>query len=272
MRAYNYVTIVCVLIIIAASMGTAYSLYNSTLTDDETVSVEDRYGIAELTESAGVYTLRYTDTTADSVYLTMRVSGLSGKYAPGTIVDVWIGKQDVTAAFGGTYDTTVVNGELTYLARPLASSESTYTDGDASYVVTCYDDTITVTKGGANLSVLAGTFHDGSAIYTVDASGYTVSGVSRLIPINGDTGTYYFDDEGYRYAIGCSGSSVTSASRCKVVSSQVDSLGNATFKTWTFGLTQKSWQDTVALYCGGTADDLGIYYVEARFYSAEVAA
>ena len=50
---------------IAASVGTSYSLYNSRLTDDETASADNHYGIAELTESAGVYALHYTDTTAD---------------------------------------------------------------------------------------------------------------------------------------------------------------------------------------------------------------
>ncbi len=270
MKPYNVVTVVCMLIIIAACFGSGYALYTSTLTDDETVTVNNNYGTATLTESAGVYILTYDDTTADSVYLTVKLSGLSSDYAPGTILDLWIGKEDVTSAFNGQYNKTVSNGELTSLSKKLVLIDGKYTDGDLSFSVTCTADVISVEKDGTPITVTYGNFRYGNSFYVVDASGNTVNSVSRIVPINGSDGSYVTDEDGYRYLISCSGSSVTSVHRSKVVSASVDAMGRASFGTWTKGLTLKHWQDTIDLYCVGTAADIGSYDIEARFYSAEV--
>ncbi len=270
MKPYNVVTVVCMLIIIAACFGSGYALYTSTLTDDETVSVNNNYGTATLTESAGVYILTYDDTTADSVYLTVKLSGLSSDYAPGTILDLWIGKEDVTSIFNSQYNKTISDGEFTALSKKLVLSNGHYNDGDLSFDVTCTDDVISVEKDGTPLTVTYGNFRYGNSFYIVDASGNTVNGVSRIVPINGSGGTYVMDEDGYRYLITCSGPSVTSVYRCKVVSASVDALGKASFGTWTKDLTEKHWQDTVALYCAGEEADLGTYEIAAKFYSAEV--
>ena len=270
MRARNVIALVCILILLSVGVGTAYASYTSTLTDDETMTVTNNYGTTTMSESEGVYTLRYVDTTADSVYLTMRISGLSSDFAPGTVVDLWLGKQDVLAEFGSTYNATVSNGELTALSRPLSHTNSTYSDGDTDFTVTCTAGTISVSVGGSPITVTFGNFRYHNVFYIVDAAGDTINGVSRIIPVNGSSGAYHFDDGGYRYALTCSGSSVTSANRCVIVSSTVDAMGVAEFGTWTKELTQKSWQDTVDLYCGGSRANLGLYTIEARFYSAEV--
>lgn len=270
MKPYNVVTIVCVLIIIAACISSGYALYTSTLTDDETITVDNNYGTATLTESAGVYTLTYDDTTADSVYLTVKLSGLSSDYAPGTILDLWIGKEDVTSAFNSQYNKSVSGGVLTSLSKRLTLYNGVYVDGDTSFAVSCSADVITVEKNGTPLTVTYGNFHDGINHYIVSASGDTVNSVSRIITINGSDGNYVIDEDGYRYLITCSGSAVTSVYRCKVISASVDAMGKASFGTWTKDLTLKHWQDTIALYCSGTEGDLGIYDIDARFYSAEV--
>lgn len=268
MKAYNAVTLVCVLIMLAAGIGTAYAQYSSTLTDTETVDVNNHYGIATLSESSGTYTLSYEDTTADTVYLNMTVAGLSSYYSVGTILDLWLGGEDASSEFGSTgYYATVDGTAMTALAKHLTASGSTYTDGTTEYTVTCSDDVITVTKGGSSLTVTDGNFFDGTNLYAVTASGSTVSDVSRIIPVNGSSGSYIFDDDGYRYVVTCSGSAVTAVTKCIVVSSAVDSYGIATFNAWTTDLTNKSWQDTVALYCAGTDADLGSFYVDAKFYS-----
>ncbi len=270
MKAYNAVTLVCVIIMLAAGIGSAYAYYSSTLTDDETVTVNNNYGTVSLSETEGIYTLSYQDTTSDSVYLTIRMSGLSSDFSAGTILDLWIGSENVTAGFGTSYSATVDGNELIALSKPLSASGSTYTDGDRAYDITCSDDVITVTKGGTPVTVTFGNFRYGTDYYIVDASGDTVNSVKRIIPINGSNGEYAFDDGGYTYALTCSGSAVTKAVRAIVVSSKVDAQGNASFGTWTKGLTLKHWQDTIDLYCVGTAADIGSYDIEARFYSAEV--
>ncbi len=270
MKAISAIAIAAALIVLVAGIGTGYALYNSTLTDNETVTVNNNYGTVSLTEQDGEYILSYEDTSSDSVYLTIDVSGLSSDYSAGTILDLWIGKEDVTAGFGTSFTTTVVGNELKALSKPLSASGSSYTDGDRTYNVTCSDDVITVTKGGNPISVAFGNFRDGNDYYIVDASGDTVSSVKRIIPIKGSDGNYAFDDGGYRYAITCSGSAITKAVRCVVVSSQVDNQGKASFATWTQGLTLRQWQDTIDFYCVGTRADIGSYDIEARFYSAEV--
>ena len=270
MKAVSVIAIAVTLIALVAGIGSAYAYYNSTLTDNETVTAINNYGTVTLTEQDGVYTLSYDDTTSDSVYLTMDISGLSPDYAAGTILDLWIGKENVTAGFGSSYNATVVGNELKALSKPLDASGSTYTDGNRTYNVTCSDDVVTVTKNGTPISVAFGNFRDGTDYYIVDASGDTVNSVKRIIPINGSNGEYAFDDDGYTYAVTCSGSAVTKAVRAVVVSSMVDAQGNASFGTWTKGLTLKHWQDTIDLYCVGTAADIGSYDIEARFYSAEV--
>ena len=93
MKAYNAITVVCVLMMLAAGIGSAYAYYSATLTDDESVNVNNNYGTATLTEDGGIYTLSYRDTTADSVYLTIDVSGLSPDYASGTILDCGSGRR-----------------------------------------------------------------------------------------------------------------------------------------------------------------------------------
>ena len=155
------------------------------------------------------------------------------------------------------------------MSKHLDASGSSYTDGDRTYVVTCSDDVVTVTKGGNPITVSFGNFRDGTDYYIVDASGNTVNSVKRIIPVNGSDGRYAFDDGGYSYAITCSASAITEAVRTVVVSSQVDAQGRASFSTWTIGLTQRQWQDTIDLYCVGVRADIGSYDIDARFYSAE---
>ncbi len=268
MKAYNAITVVCVLIMVAAGFGTAYAQYSSTLSDTETIGAENHYGTATLTGTPGAYTLTYTDTTADSVYLTVKVAGLSSDFAIGTIMDLWLGGENAAGEFGTTYRATVDGSTLVSLNKRLSASGSTYTDGDVSFVITCTAGTISVTKGGSPIAVTNGNFHDGTSLYRVTAAGDTVSDVCRIIPVNGSSGSYSFDDGGYKYAFACAGSSVTSASKCVVVSSAVDSMGVVTFNTASVGLTQKSWNEAIALYSGGSpVSDLGSYNVQARFYS-----
>lgn len=270
MRTVSVVAIIVALITLTAGIGAAYAFYNSSLTDDETVTVNNNYGTATLTEDAGVYMLSYDDTTADSVYLTVKLSGLSSDFAPGTILDLLIGREDVTSAFNGQYNKTVSNGELTSLSKKLVLIDGKYTDGDLSFSVTCTADVISVEKDGTPITVTYGNFRYGNSFYVVDASGNTVNSVSRIVPINGSDGSYVTDEDGYRYLISCSGSSVTSVHRSKVVSASVDAMGRASFGTWTFDLTLKHWQDTIVLYCAGEEADLGAYDIDAKFYSAEV--
>ena len=256
---------VALMTVLAAGIGSAYAYYTSNLTDNETVTSDSNYGTVSLTEDEGVYRLSYQDTTADSVYLKMSISGLV--CPQGTIVDLWLGEEDVLSGFGTTYSTTVDGTELTALSRQLANNGSNYTDGDITYTVTCSDGNITVMKGLEELTVFAGTFHDGYSFYSVDAEDDTVNSVSLMIPINGSEGKYVFDDNGYRYIITCSASSVTAAKRCVVVSSSVNNSGTATFSTWTVDLTAKAWNDTIALYNGASAIDLSSCNIDAAFYS-----
>ena len=265
MKAYNAVTLVCVLIMLAAGIGSGYAYYSATLNDNETVTVENNYGTVVLTESEGVYTLSYQDTTADKVYLTVNISGL--ELPQGTIVDLWLGEENVISGFDSAYSTTVDGTALTALSRPLAHNDDSYTDGNATYTVTCRDDTVTVMKDDQELSVLMGMFYDDGRCYTVDASGNNVSSVSLMISINGSDGKYVFDDGGYRYIVTCSASSVTAAKRCIVVSSSVNNSGEAAFRSWTLNLTAKAWNDTVALYNGNSAVDLSTCEIDGVFYS-----
>ena len=48
-------------------------------------------------------------------------------------------------------------------------------------------------------------------------------------------------------------------------------MGVARFGTWAKDLSNNEWESTVDLYCGSTHADLGLYTIEARFYSTEVA-
>ncbi len=268
MKAYNVVTLVCVLVMVAAWIGTGYAAYTSTLTDSESMDVENHYGMATLSGTSGTYTLTYEDTDANTVYLNMTVAGLSSYYAVGTIMDLWLGGADAASEFSGTgYYATVSGTEMTALAKHLTASGSTYTDNGTEFTVTCSGGTISVTVGGAALTLLNGNFFYGTDVYVVTASGDTVSDVSRVIPVNGSSGSYIFDDGGYRYIVTCSGSAVSAVSKCVVVSSAVDSYGIVTFNTWTTDLTDKSWTDTVELYCGGTDANIGNFYVDAKFYS-----
>ncbi len=269
MKAYNVVTLVCVLVMVAAWIGTGYAAYTSTLTDDETITANNNYGTATLSEtSSGTYTLTYEDTTANTVYLNMTVAGLSSYYAVGTIMDLWLGGSDASSEFGSTgYYATVSGTEMTALAKHIVPSDNVYTDKGTEFTVTCSGGTISVSAGGTALTMLNGNFFYGTDVYAVTASGDTVSDVSRIIPVNGSSGSYVFDDGGYRYIVTCSGSAVSAVSKCIVVSSAVDSYGIVTFNTWTTNLTGKSWTDTVELYCGGTDANIGNYYVDATFYS-----
>ncbi len=269
MKPYNVVTVVCVIIMLVSTVGTAYAQYSSTLTDRETVAVENHYGTATLTESSGTYTLNYIDTTADTVYLTVTVSGLASDTSAGGIVDLWLGAENALSEFSGTYSATVDGTELTVLTKTLTASGSTYTDGSYTYTVTYSDSTVSVT-GGESPAVLAGTcnFTDGGRLYVVTVTDGAVTGVSKVIPVEGSSGSYVFDDDGYRYVITCSGSSVTAAMKCEVVSATVDSYGTATFNAWVTDLDSKNWSSVVYLYYGETALTFGDYYVNATFYSS----
>ncbi len=268
MKPYNAVTLVCVIIMLTASIGTAYAQYSSTLTDTETVAVENHYGTATLTESTGTYTLNYEDTTADTVYLTMAVAGLASDTSVGGIVDLWIGAENVTSTFSDTYAATVSGTELTVLTKALSASGNVYTDGSYEYTVTVSGSTLTVT-GGESPVVLAGTYNftDSGRLYVAAVTDGAVIGVSLIIPVEGSTGSYVFDDNGYRYVITCSDSAVTAVMKCAVVSAAVDSYGIATFNAWVTGLVSKNWSSVVYLYYGETALTFGAYHVNATFYS-----
>ena len=263
MKAISVVAIIVALVTLTAGVGAAYAFSN--LIDDETTTINNNYGTASLSENDGVYTLSYQDTTADSVYLTLTVSGL--EHPQGTIIDLWLGEENAISEFGTKYSFAVDGNTLTSLSRPLAHNDNSYTDGDATYTVTCRNDTVAVMKGDQELSVLMGMFYDDGRCYTVDATGNTVSSVSLMIPIDGSDGKYAFDDGGYRYMITCSGSSVTAAKKCVVVSSSVNNLGVVKFSTWAIDLTAKAWSDTIALYSGSTAVDLSSCDIDAVFYS-----
>ena len=265
MRAVSVIAIIVALVTLTAGVGAAYAFYNSNLIDNETATINNNYGTASLSENDGVYTLSYQDTTADSVYLTLTVSGL--EHPQGTIIDLWLGEENAMSEFSTKYSFAVDGNTLTSLSRPLAHNGSNYSDGDSTYTVTCSAGDITVMKGVQELSVLMGMFYDDGRCYTVDATGNTVSSVSLMIPIDGSDGKYAFDDGGYRYMITCSGSSVTAAKKCVVVSSSVNNLGVVKFSTWAIDLTAKAWIDTIALYSDSTAVDLSSCDIDAVFYS-----
>lgn len=268
-RAYNVVTIVCVLIMLSVGLGAGYAQYTSTLTDNETVTVSNHYGTVTMSGTPGHYTLTYEDTDADEAILSVRVAGLSSDYSPGTVLDLWLGEIDATAEFSSTYTATVSDSVLVSLVRPLQGSGSTYSDSGTEYRVTCSAGVISVTKGGQPVAVVGQNFVDGSAVYSVSLSGDTVTGVSRVIAVNGSSGTYSFRDGGYGYALTCSGTSVSSAVKSDVISAAVDGYGVAEFGTRVVGLSQSQWQQSIALRCDGTLTDVGAYNVNAVIHSTE---
>lgn len=266
-RHLNLITIVCILVTVSACTGTAYAAYTASLADTETIYVENHYGTATLSESAGVYTLHYEDTDADAVYLSVTVAGLSSDVSVGGVVDLWFGAEDAIGDIGSVYTAAVSGSSLTALSKPLQAFGSTYSDGDVDFTVTCAGSAISVSVGGTPLAVTNGNFTYGTSLYIVDASDSTVNSVCRIIPIYGNAGSYRFDDGGYGYVLTCSGGSVTSAVKCEAISTVSDGRGIAVFSTITTGLTSKNWSDTVALYSGYKALDLGSYYVNVVFYS-----
>lgn len=270
LKAYNVITVVCVLTILSVSLGIGYAQYTSTLSDNETVTVNNHYGTVTISGTPGHYILNYEDTDANEAILSMKISGLSSDYSPGTQLDLWLGDTDAIGEFGTRYTATVADSELTSLVRPLGNSESVYTDSGTEYTVTCSAGVIRATKGGQPLAVVGQNFVDGSAIYSVTLSGDTVTGVNRVITVNGSSGTYSFSDGGYGYAVVCSGSSVTSAVKCDVISAEVDGLGVVEFGARVIGLAGNHWQQSVTLRCGGTAADIGAYSISAVFYSIEL--